>query len=668
MSGLGADAEIKLVEDPYTEREARNHVVRIRDLIGAAGDRAHALHGISAGLTLHDQVAAAADDGAPHPNGADGSASPASDAPLDAGYDFDAPPSVHVITPQRTDPAPKTVKSLSVSPWNPPPHPLRLKGHLLYLQVTTNEGEQFQITSHVSGFFVNRSSNSKFDPFPRPAPKNAAAHSLLTLISKLSPSFNSSFRSLQEFNSSRDILANLQITNTLPACPWLVKPSEATPSAHTADVARTQETYLLGGVDLAETLRDWNEEFQSTRELPTATVQDRLFRERLTSKLHADFLESAVRGAQLVARGELGALNPTEAPDAQIFVHHNVFLSLGADGVGIFGADGGDAAARVAVGRDAGGVRLVNQLDLDGLFTPGTAIVDYLGQRVVCQSIVPGIFKPRDAGDHQVEYGGVEGKDVVASSAAFVPAFRRLAEAFRIKRHAVWDKDGAKHELEASVETKGLLGTDGRKYVLDLYRLTPPDVRWLEECWVDGEDGVAKPRDKDYPHRLTVLRPELIDACWRAKVAEYVVEKRKAQANGVKDGNDSTKQASNGEKPAEGNAKPETTAGDEGVADASTPAAPTAEENPTDTSKVNGASQTTLPDAPKPPEIDLSDFSFSLNPDVFCGQTPQTDEEKAEWARDEQEVRDVCEYLRSTAIPEMVCPHDAPAADNTDWT
>ena len=655
VKGLSADAEIKLVEDPYTEREARNHVVRIRDLIGAAGDRAHSLHGISAGLTLHDQVSASADDFAPHQNGADEPASPSSEAHSDAEYDFDAPPSMHIISQPRTDPAPKTVKSLSISAWNPPPHHLRLKGHLLYLQVTTSEGEQFQISSHVSGFFVNKSSNTKFDPFPRPAPKDAFAHSLLTLISKLSPSFSSSFRSLQEFNSSRDILSNLQITNALPACPWLVKPADTATSSHTPDVARTQETYLLGGIDLAETLRDWNEEFQSTRELPRATVQDRLFRERLTSKLFADFHESAARGAALVARGELGALNPTEAPDAQIFVHNNVFLSFGADGVGIFGADGGDEAARVAVGRDASGVRLVNQLDLDGLFTPGTAIVDYLGKRVVCQSIVPGIFKQRDAGDNQVEYGGVEGKDVIATNEAFVPAFRKLSEAFKIKRHDVWDKEGTKHTLEASVETKGLMGTDGRKYVLDLYRLTPPDVLWLEECWVDNPEAGEKPASKDYLHRLTVLRPELIDAYWRSKVAEYVIEKRKAQVDGVEDGKTSAEHTVNGEMTkAEGDAKPETTAKSEDDAVAH------------DAVKTHGDSNETLPDAPKPPEIDLSDFSFALNPDVFCGQTPQTDQEKAEWERDEREVRDVCEYLRSTAIPEMVYLCIACAGINAD--
>jgi hypothetical protein len=33
----------------------------------------------------------------------------------------------------------------------------------------------------------------------------------------------------------------------------------------------------------------------------------------------------------------------------------------------------------VAVGKDVLGIKAVNQLDIDGLFTPGTVVVDYLG-------------------------------------------------------------------------------------------------------------------------------------------------------------------------------------------------------------------------------------------------------------------------------------------------
>ena len=270
--------------------------------------------GILSGVSLHDSVTAV------------DSASNESVHSM-SGYDFSAHGELLNLLPQSQEYAPKTVKSISVSPWNPPPYHLRQKGHLLYLQLTTNEGDQYQITSHVSGFYINKSTNSKFDPLPRAGPKNFAAHSLLKLIGQVSPSFDSSFQKLQDYNNLKEPLANFQITNAASASPWVVPNASSPLVAHQADITRTQESYLVNGIENTETLRDWNEEFQSTRELPKDTVQDRVFRERLTSKLFADYNDAASRGAILVARGEVAPLNPTEGRDAQIFcVQQCVFL------------------------------------------------------------------------------------------------------------------------------------------------------------------------------------------------------------------------------------------------------------------------------------------------------------------------------------------------------
>lgn len=635
VKGLAAASELKLVEDPYTEKEARMHLVRVREIIGAAGNRADTLHGISAGLSLHDSVSPWKDPNtppAPPDKSSHGSASETPDALVD--YLFDGPPAVRTILPPMHEQPPKTVKSVGLSPWNPPPPQLRQQGHLLYLLLTTNEGEQYQITSHISGFFVNKSSNSKFDPFPRPAPKNAAAHSLFSLIYNLSPSFGTSFDVLLESNNKRDPLANFQITNAIPSSPWLVSPTVTALSAHQSDLTRTQETYLMSGIENTETLRDWNEEIQSTRELPRETVQDRVFRERLISKIFAEFNEAAARGAMMVARGEIAPLNPTESKDAQIYIYNNVFYSFGADGVGTFTSEGGDEAARVAVGKDACGVKAVNQLDVAGLATAGTIIVDYLGKRLVAQSIVPGIFKQREPEEHQVDYGGVEGRDVVADNETFISTFSQVSKALKVKKHPVWDKEGKKHILEASVETKGLLGTDGRKYILDLYRLTPLDVTWVDDNWSDHVDGVTEPKERNYPHRMTVLRPELIEAYWRLKMGEYVkmeVEKRKSSVTSKKalhTTNTSQETGADGVKSEETNGPSES--GEEAVGQIS--------EQDIDQERV-----------------DISAFSLALNPDVFCGQVPQTDEEKDEWASDETAVRAVCHYLHQTVIPELVC-------------
>jgi protein TIF31 len=187
VKGLVADAELRLVEAPYTEKEARIHFVRIRELIGAAGDRPDTIQGLLGGLALYDDVVANPDLENPEKE-----------------YDFTTPASFSTLLPRATEPAPKTVKGISLSAWNPPPAYWRQKGHLLYLLITTNEGEQHQVTAHVGGFFVNKSSNTKFDPLPRLAPKDHAAHSLLTLIEDISPSFSDAFEELHKYGSQKE--------------------------------------------------------------------------------------------------------------------------------------------------------------------------------------------------------------------------------------------------------------------------------------------------------------------------------------------------------------------------------------------------------------------------------------------------------------------------------
>ena len=285
------------------------------------------------------------------------------------------------------------------------------------------------------------------------------------------------------------------------------------------------------------------------------------------------------------------------------------------------------------------GVRMVNQLDIDGLFTPGTVVVDYLGKRIVGQSIVPGIFKQREPEENQIDYGAVDGKDVVASDERFVPVFDKLSKSLRVKKHAVWDKDGKRHELEGSIETKGLLGTDSRKYVLDLYRITPLDIIWMEECGTaihspEQTNGASR---SSYPHRMTVLRPELVDAYWKTKLREWanaeLVLRRQARDN---DSEKVTKEIED---------KPATSAPQRATDEVSEDKSGDQKEE----SLILGAS-----DAVDTPRIDAKDFEFALNPDAFSGQEPQTEAEKEEWAKDEKEVRLAGEYLRTTVLPDLV--------------
>lgn len=648
LSGFAAGSVLTLKEDLYTERDARMHVIRIKELIGTSTPRDDPLFGNSAGLSLHASVTnldkTQEQSGNSNATNGSGIDAPTTGASTSLSIDSnEGPVSISSLLPLHEEPPPRTVKSLTLSQWGAPSCYLRAKGHLLYLQLTTLEGDQYHITSHIRGFYINNSSSNKFDPSPRVGPKAASAHSLLTLIETISPSFEKSFQSLLNFNLRRNPLTNYHVTNAIPARPWFVSPQARSVSSRTPDPMHYQEQYLFFGLDTSESLRDWNDEIQQTRELPKEEVQDRVMRERLLAKLFSDFNEAASRGAIRVVLGEVPALNPTEKEDGQIFVYNNIFFSYGADGAGTFTSEGGDEAARVAVSKDVSGVKAVNQLDIKDLFSPGTCIIDFRGRRLVAQSIVPGIFKPREPDDNQVDYGAMDGKELIADNEAFVPAFAQVSQAFRVKKHPVWDKDGKKHVLESSVDTKGLLGTDARKYMLDLYRLTPPDISWIDQYWSEPEEGEPKAKERDYPHRMTLLRPELVDAYWKLKLSEYIKEESKKQHNVLQD---ESKITGSEERPSE--------------------------EHPTNAASVDGKPETASTgksedaieatqredEDKKPSEtrIDISKFHLSFNPDVFCGQVPQTEEEKAEWAEDECKARELCDHLHSKVMPDLI--HD----------
>ena len=111
---------------------------------------------------------------------------------------------------------------------------------------------------------------------------------------------------------------------------------------------------------------------------------------------------------------------------------------------------------------------------------------------------------------------------------------------------------------------------------------------------------------------MTVLRPELVDSYRITKLREYIAKQLEEKREAKKAEESAEKKD---EEKKEGEVKEgETKDGEE---------------------------------QPKQQEtVDVSGFTFTLNPDVFSGQIPQSEEDKASYQQDEADVRTVCEYLR----------------------
>ncbi|CAO1632709.1 unnamed protein product [Parajaminaea phylloscopi] len=662
--------ELHLCYGPFNESDARGHVQRLRDLL-AGGHQDPTNAAIDAGLSVQDAVKnpdlwtkeavgyAAAQAAAS--NKAKGSKKPAVDLAEEAaklpfqnwtGWQSRAMSS---LIPAQARPLrffPTCLRSLAISPWSPPPQPLRARGHLLYLQVATLEGETVHLTASTNGFYVNKSTGSKFDPAPRANGEDFLSNSLFDLLCGYSPQFLANFAKV--FNdplSARDFFAVLPLTNCTAAAPWLARTHN-----HAADPLRPQTAYLLTGttsLDSLEGTRDWNEEIQSARELPRSSLPERHIRERALARLFSEFSKSAANAVPKVAAGEIQALNPMDKPEAQMYCVNNLFISRGVDGVDIYPYLGGDEAAHVAVSKDVQGVRMLNTVDAQGLCLLGTVVIDWHGERWVAQSIIPGLFRKRDdedeaspsddkqtdavaaqpgktadgeqkqpspADDTQVVYGGVEGPEVIRTDAAFEKAFEQVAKSLRLSKHPIQDAQGAKHDLWLSVDSKGLRGADGRKYALDVARLTPVDVEWLEQD-LSGDILEGTGQGEAYPHEMTLLRPELMEIYWDSEFRKWARDQLAQRQK---------------EKDSELDRKAVAASGDEAAEEAPAP------EQPTET-------------------LDGSAFQLAFNPDAFVKFKPPVDETTAvtPMVTDESDpsvaaVRAASKYLRDSAIPRLL--------------
>ncbi|KAI8636869.1 clustered mitochondria-domain-containing protein [Parasitella parasitica] len=614
IEGITPESELELVQDNYTERDVRLHISRLRDLLGGPYKPNPSTIGIDPAISFLTAITGEIDEEMVE-----------EDKKIDDLFS-DEPIPEHAFTNvdikerfklsklvpssfQRV--APECIKSLALSGWNPVPHRQRMMGDLLYLAVNTLENEIVHITASTKGFFVNNSTNNKFDPAHSHF-KKASAHSLITLLQKVSPLFQKKFLALQEFITSHHMLEVLPVNTYYPNHPWAVEMPQ-----HLYDPSRPCETYLNAGADAVESLRDWNDELQSHRELPKTDLQERVLRERLITKVQAEFTEAAVRGAIAVANGSVIPLNPLEAEESHMYIYNNIFFSKGNDGRGTFEQLGADEAAHVATGKDLEGVKILNSIDSEGLYTLASVIVDYKGERIVAQSIVPGIFRRHD--ENSIIYGSVDNGVQISSDAGFHESLSKdVAKSLHLAEHTVIDESNTESKLYTSQETKGLLGADGRRYMLDLYRLNPVDIGFQENECVE-KDG--KPA---YPHKMTLLRPELMSLYWEHKFRQWV----KTKTDGIK--------------------KERAVQDKEEKIVAATDFAN--EETKTE-QKDENKEEKEEKEEEEEIKIDINEYKLNFNTDVFTS-AKQPDSEQTK--QDEQIIRDASKFLVEEIVPSIV--------------
>ncbi|XP_026227839.1 clustered mitochondria protein homolog [Anabas testudineus] len=520
VPGIQDGAVIKLVEDSYTVRDARLHLRHVRDLLRSL-DPTDAYNGVN-GSSLSYLSFYTRTDMESEVMGKRRASEKESVYCSPPEYILpgckDRP--LSPLQPIRDDWKPlQCLRVLTMSSWNPPPGNRKMHGDLMYLNVLTMEDRELNITSCTRGFYLNQSTAFNFNP--KPADPKLLCHSLVELLNQASPSFRKNFSALQRKRVQQHPFERM-------AAPFQVFTWTARHGDHTLDCVRAEETHTSRmGQDehTAGQTRDWNEELQGCRELPRTSHQEHLHRERSLFKTNSDFVAAATQGAVAVIDGNIMPLNPGEAPHMQMFIWNNIFFSLGFDISDHYSPLGGNTAAHAAAICDLRGAQAYTSVDIEGLHTLGTAVVDYRGIRVIAQTIVPGILEKNQ--EQGVVYGSNDYGKTVFTHSRFLELLVKTSKPLRLQPHLVLDHNNSPVELCSGMETKGIFGNDGRSYILDLLRTFPPDLNFqFHEKEVTGEEVPKQCQHFGYPqqhpHSLASLRPELLEAFVQHRYELYV--------------------------------------------------------------------------------------------------------------------------------------------------
>lgn len=536
LAGNDNTLKVQLQHRPYTTRDALKHVLTLREYLGFSSETVDGLSefAVSTGSKFYELPLSEVKDSTEEKEALKEAESEEKPKKLEINVTdeekshfnklvheiFGAVQNSSVSNVNLTDTGVITplLRSLNLSPYNPVPSFYRTKGHLLYLQVVTLEGESLQITAVPSGFYVNRSTVSKFDPSPKDAEEHGHSNvkqSLFDLLCFHSKKLSSRVENFEKKISKLDPSVFLKPVSTLLHKPWMVS---TTPSDN-GDYMRLQLDALNFDAE-----RNFNDEFQAIKDLPIENLQSRMDSERLLSKIVHEFSIAATKGAMSIFYQDILSMNPEAPKEEQIYLKEGIFYSYVSDVSGSYAEKGGNDAALAASNQDLRTINLLNRLNTRDVRYLLTAIVDFAGNRILAQTPVPGLLNTMgtqvvedpETGKEIIEdlpneiavnYGYDEASDKVISNEKFDSIIQKeFSKVFHIATREV---DGA--QMSFSSQSKGIIGFDKRHYILDLANTYPLDINFVKESF----DGVEKA--KRYPHRQTLIRPELVEKWWHFK-------------------------------------------------------------------------------------------------------------------------------------------------------
>lgn len=196
--------------------------------------------------------------------------------------------------------------------------------------------------------------------------------------------------------------------------------------------------------------------------------------------------------------------------EAPAFLWGGLFMNIGGPGEDWLG---GERGRRAAQRLELQAIQAYSDLDgdLQALHTLPTALTDYRGLRLCAQGLAPGLQTQDQSGvSSGLLYSLSTGPLENPARRKLLQLLAQSAKGLGLQRHAVLGPTGHQVALFTSMDAQGLLGADGRYYILDVFRTAPADANFgLAEGEEEAKEGSFPRR---FPHGLCRLRPELVKA------------------------------------------------------------------------------------------------------------------------------------------------------------
>ena len=346
-------------------------------------------------------------------------------------------------------------------------------------------------------------------------------------------------------------------------------------SLQTYDIYRAQEDLCdMYGVDELGATRDWNDEIQAVRFMPTKDVHEKIISARYEFKVLAEFTDACKTAAIAISSGLINPISDLEpqpvavsdasksalsfpssatsnSNQAHIFNYNGIFYSKAMDNKDSFRLCVGDEAYRKLASRDLQNQNILRSLNIPGLCTVPFTLIDYKGERIIGQGMIPGILAPQGDNFASLLYGVLErGKNLTVKNSSllllqtalkqlYIPTRTILKNPFPEETTTLMSESEEgdsstpskeqlppQEEMPTSIridtnddvvmtttdsgvdpatvvshvgpiELKLLKGSDGRMYCLEVMRLTPRDANYvkgdkgsgrLAKEWLDKTD------------------------------------------------------------------------------------------------------------------------------------------------------------------------------------